>query len=367
MKKFFILIFGMIIGFALLGVFSACDYNGEGYQISWSTAGNIDVTATIVTGDSISNGDKVQTGRNVRFEWSFSHANHDLTDSHRVEITGSGTNPIIRYGIGGWTLTGINEAVNLKFTLLPNSISHTQASTMMTQMRENNEDFIILDVRTAEEFYEKRIEGAVLIPHHRNTDNPDLVFLTRVSTELADYKDAPIFIYCYRGLRSVLAALVLIDLGFSRVYDFGGIFRPAIWGYDYVYGCPLDEQCQCILCDVCGEVVTDCECEEVGQARVFINIGQGLVGFQVWFYIDSGLPQLLTAQGTHSFWAEIGQNIRIRWRYTAAHPAAIMLTSFRAPITQGTVAGIRQWQLDLVIAEQDVGRNILALFNLCED
>ena len=84
--------------------------------------------------------------------------------------------------------------------------------------------FILLDVRTDEEFKEKRIEGAILIP--------DYEIKSRASTELPD-KNALILIYCRSGRRSALAANELIEQGYTNVYDFGGIID---WPYDTVSG-----------------------------------------------------------------------------------------------------------------------------------
>ena len=82
------------------------------------------------------------------------------------------------------------------------------------EMLDNNEDIILLDVRTQEEFKEKRIPGAILLPDFMITDS--------ASEELPD-KNAVILIYCRSGRRSENAARELIDMGYKNVYDFGGI------------------------------------------------------------------------------------------------------------------------------------------------
>lgn len=99
-------------------------------------------------------------------------------------------------------------------------ISPQQAKSMM----EESEPYLLLDVRTQEEFKEKRIDGAVLIP--------DYELKNRASAELPD-KNALILIYCRSGRRSALAAKNLIDLGYTNVYDFGGIID---WSYATVSG-----------------------------------------------------------------------------------------------------------------------------------
>jgi rhodanese-related sulfurtransferase len=76
------------------------------------------------------------------------------------------------------------------------------------------DDAIILDVRTQEEFDEGYIANAVLLPY------------TEISEKAASFlpdKDQTVLIYCRAGRRSEIAARELIDMGYTKVYDFGGI------------------------------------------------------------------------------------------------------------------------------------------------
>ena len=88
-------------------------------------------------------------------------------------------------------------------------ISAQEALRMMEE-----ENVIILDVRTLEEFEEGFIEGAILLPYYDIWDKGE---------ETLPDKDQIILIYCRRGRRSAIAARTLIDMGYTRVYDFGGI------------------------------------------------------------------------------------------------------------------------------------------------
>jgi len=97
-------------------------------------------------------------------------------------------------------------------------ISAEQAKSMIDE----GKPYILLDVRTDEEFKEKRIDGAILIP--------DDEIKTRAETELSD-KDALILIYCRSGRRSANAAKEMIGMGYTNVYDFGGIID---WPYDTI-------------------------------------------------------------------------------------------------------------------------------------
>ncbi|MBR6328409.1 MAG: rhodanese-like domain-containing protein [Lachnospiraceae bacterium] len=80
---------------------------------------------------------------------------------------------------------------------------------------DENEDAVVLDVRNLDEYVmDGHISGAMLIPL------PDL--RERAATELPD-KDVPILVYCKSGGRSVKAAAILDELGYTQVKDFGGI------------------------------------------------------------------------------------------------------------------------------------------------
>ena len=83
---------------------------------------------------------------------------------------------------------------------------------------------IILDVRTAEEFAAGHIPNAILIPNETIID-------TR--PELLPDLNAEILVYCRSGNRSAQAANKLIAMGYTNVYDFGGIID---WPYDTVTG-----------------------------------------------------------------------------------------------------------------------------------
>ena len=89
-------------------------------------------------------------------------------------------------------------------------ISMEQAITMM----EEEKDYIILDVRTPEEFYEKHIPNAINVPNE-NIGTEEIL-------ELPD-KDQLILVYCRSGNRSKQASEKLVALGYSNVYEFGGI------------------------------------------------------------------------------------------------------------------------------------------------
>lgn len=80
--------------------------------------------------------------------------------------------------------------------------------------------YIILDVRTEEEYAQGHVPGAILLP--------DYEIETRAE-EVLPNKDQLILVYCRSGRRSKAAAEALIELGYTNVKDFGGIID---WEYD---------------------------------------------------------------------------------------------------------------------------------------
>lgn len=89
-------------------------------------------------------------------------------------------------------------------------ISMEEAVTMMAQ----ESDYIILDVRRADEFASGHIPGAI------NVANESIG--TAEIPELPD-KDQLILVYCRSGNRSKQASQKLADLGYTNIMEFGGI------------------------------------------------------------------------------------------------------------------------------------------------
>lgn len=74
------------------------------------------------------------------------------------------------------------------------------------------EDFILLDVRTPEEFEEKSLSNAILLPLQEISQEN----LKRIS--LGDNKKE-IVVYCRTGSRSVFACQILNNFGFNNVLN----------------------------------------------------------------------------------------------------------------------------------------------------
>ncbi len=90
------------------------------------------------------------------------------------------------------------------------------------EIMDTEQDYIIIDARTEEEFAEGHIENAILIPEYEIKD--------RAEKELPD-KDALILVYCRSGRRSKIASEELVKLGYTNVKEFGGIID---WPYEIV-------------------------------------------------------------------------------------------------------------------------------------
>ena len=88
------------------------------------------------------------------------------------------------------------------------------------QIMDSEEDCIILDVRTQEEYDQGHIPGAILIP--------DTEIEAQAQEALPD-KDQMILVYCRSGRRSKLAAEILVELGYTNIREFGGIID---WPYE---------------------------------------------------------------------------------------------------------------------------------------
>ena len=97
-------------------------------------------------------------------------------------------------------------------------ITQDEAKSLM----DSENDYIILDVRTIEEFNESHIDGAILIPDYEINEKAEGI--------LTD-KNQLILVYCRSGRRSKLASAQLAKMGYTNVKEFGGIID---WRYGTV-------------------------------------------------------------------------------------------------------------------------------------
>ena len=88
------------------------------------------------------------------------------------------------------------------------------------EIMDNEEGYIILDVRTQEEYDEGHIPGAIVIAHEEIAEKAE---------EVLTDKDQLILVYCRSGRRSKIAAEALVELGYTNIKEFGGIID---WPYE---------------------------------------------------------------------------------------------------------------------------------------
>ena len=105
----------------------------------------------------------------------------------------------------------------------PNSYRQITVEEAVTMMAEE-ENYIILDVRTREEYADKHIPGAICIPNESigAEDIPGL-----------PDKEQLILVYCRSGNRSKQASEKLAALGYTNIVEFGGIMD---WSGETVSG-----------------------------------------------------------------------------------------------------------------------------------
>ena len=88
------------------------------------------------------------------------------------------------------------------------------------EIMDTQKGYVILDVRTQEEYDQGHIPGAIVIPHEEITEKAEAV--------LQDKKQL-ILVYCRSGRRSKIAADALVELGYTNIKEFGGILD---WPYE---------------------------------------------------------------------------------------------------------------------------------------
>ena len=95
-------------------------------------------------------------------------------------------------------------------------ISQEEAREMM-----DGQDVLILDVREQDEFDAGHIPGAVLLSVGSITEES--------AGDVIPDKDSVVLVYCRSGNRSKTASQALADLGYTNIYEFGGI---STWPYE---------------------------------------------------------------------------------------------------------------------------------------
>lgn len=90
------------------------------------------------------------------------------------------------------------------------------------QNLEANPEIVLLDVREASEYEEGYIPHAINIGVNQ---------LYHTIEEVVKDKNQTIYVYCHSGIRSAMACDLLEEMGYTDLYDLGGII---FWPYDIV-------------------------------------------------------------------------------------------------------------------------------------
>lgn len=101
---------------------------------------------------------------------------------------------------------------SLQYTAKATTQPSIQSSPYLIERVKNN-DWMLIDVRSPEEFAEGHIPGAVNMPYDAIDD---------YINELEGNKEKPIIVYCRSGRRAKLAMKVLEALEFSEVMHLEG-------------------------------------------------------------------------------------------------------------------------------------------------
>lgn len=91
-----------------------------------------------------------------------------------------------------------------------NHLTHDEAQRLLAA----DQNIILLDVRKPDEYEKKHIPNAVLLPIEE---------LREGNFSALPDKDRKIIIYCWTGRRAEDAAAILIEAGYTKVYEMGGI------------------------------------------------------------------------------------------------------------------------------------------------
>ena len=102
-----------------------------------------------------------------------------------------------------------------------NENSYQQITQETAKEMMDTQEVVILDVREQHEYDSGHIPGAVLLPVGTITND--------TAAALIDNLDTVVLVYCRSGNRSKTASQALADLGYTNVYEFGGI---NVWPYE---------------------------------------------------------------------------------------------------------------------------------------
>ena len=99
--------------------------------------------------------------------------------------------------------------------------SYQQITQEAAKEMMDTQEVIILDVREQDEYDSGHIPGAVLLPVGSIDED--------TAAEVIPEMDSTVLVYCRSGNRSKTASSALAELGYTNIYEFGGI---TTWPYE---------------------------------------------------------------------------------------------------------------------------------------
>ncbi len=137
-----------------------------------------------------------------------------------------------------WKITAVAMAVGLALVLTgcvsadktdpaataqgqKGTVTKIDAATAYERMGASD-DYTLVDVRTPDEFSQGHIQGAISLPDYN---------VAAWASQVLPDKDAVIYVYCRSGSRSAASSALLAEMGYTNVYDMGGIIN---WTYGTV-------------------------------------------------------------------------------------------------------------------------------------
>ena len=92
-------------------------------------------------------------------------------------------------------------------------LEYEVSQQQLLNLQQNSDNFLLVDVRSVDEFNQAHIPGAINIPHTELTDNME---------RMSEFKSKDIIVYCRSGRRAGIAIAELKQLGFAKLHHLTG-------------------------------------------------------------------------------------------------------------------------------------------------
>jgi rhodanese-related sulfurtransferase len=98
-------------------------------------------------------------------------------------------------------------------TLMAGEVPEMSQQQLLEALTVSNNNIVLLDVRSKDEYDEGHVAGAINISHNAIKDNLAL---------LAQYKTKKVVVYCRSGRRAAFAENILAENGFTNLHHLTG-------------------------------------------------------------------------------------------------------------------------------------------------